>query len=444
VLIRLLATSLLLAWASLARADAVVELVPQNGPGPFPPNSIQRIDVRVRQSPAGADRLLRHVQFNMADTNSGLALTQPVTHSPASGDIRFWHFGSTTLCAGTPAQCGGGHYVDGSLSSGPPGVGIAYFATTSPPTVPDDLGPNPAAQIRLLGNGTAVKVGVIDVTMPAAANAGPFRLDVMNADSATAELAARLIFGFEANPGPWNDPTPVTTWGATGASPKLTGGTLDLFTGAAVTIEADKWMSVAVHGAVGEATLEIPADDTYTEPRRAGVSKLVVHYSGPVNAAGATASIPAACDVNVQPVDLSGVTIATAQGAVDEVVVTFSPKLPGSEPTAHVPAKYRIVLSGVTDLGGTPVANTERTLTVVLGDAFGNPLGTGDGRVTAADNGLVRSMAASNIDPILTINPVHVRGDVFTDGKINAADNGLVRALAAEGLDGQEISLVCP
>lgn len=436
---------MVLALATLARADAIVELVPQNGAGPFPPNSIQKVDVRLRQSPMGANQLLRHVQFNTQDTDGSLTLTLPITHSPTAGDIRFWHFGSTSQCGGFPTQCGGGHYIDASLASGPPGLGIAYFSTDVPPVVPDDLGPNTMAQITLPGNGTAVKVGEIDVQMPSTPNAGPFRLNVMNADAASAESAARLIFGFQANPGPWNDTTPVTTWGATGASPKLTGGTLNLFTGASVDVEADTWTSVGLHGmTVGEVGLPIPDDGTYTEPRSTGINKLIVHYTGPVEASGAVASVPAACDADAQPVNLAGITISTAQGDPDEVVITFNPKLPGSAFTAHVPAKYRIVLSGVTDLGGGPVADSERVLTVVLGDAFGSPLGVGDGRVNAQDNGLVRSLAASGTDPILTINAVHVRSDVFSDGRINAQDNGLVRSLAAEGLNGQGISLVCP
>jgi len=202
------------------------------------------------------------------------------------------------------------------------------------------------------------------------------------------------------------------------------------------------WESVAVHGAVGEVGLVVPEDGSFTEPRSGGVQKLVVTFDGPVTAAGSSATIAAACDVNGQPVDVTGITMSTAQGADNEVVITFSPQLPGSglAPGTHDPVRYRVVLSGV----GGAAGDTSREFSVVLGDAFGNPIGTGDARVTAADNGLVRSFAASGVDPVQPFDAAQVRADVFTDGKINASDNGLVRSLAAEGLDGQGLSLVCP
>jgi len=211
------------------------------------------------------------------------------------------------------------------------------------------------------------------------------------------------------------------------------------------SVEVLRWESSVSHGiVVGFVRLEIPEDGSYTEPRTGGISRLLVTYTGAVDTSGASASVAAACDATGTPVDLSGTTIAVTQGAADRAVITFNPKLPGSDTTAHVPAIYQILLTGVTDDNGVPVADTERVLRAVLGDAFGNPLGTGDGRVSAADNGLVRSLAAAGINPIDPNEATQVRSDAFTDGKITAADNGLVRSLAAEGLTGQGLSLVCP
>ena len=84
-----------------------------------------------------------------------------------------------------------------------------------------------------------------------------------------------------------------------------------------------------------------------------------------------------------------------------------------------------------------------RILTAVLGDAFGLPFGTGDKKVSAADNGLLRSLAyGDGVDPINPADPIHVRCDVVTDGKIDSSDATLVQSLAAEGLDGTGIP--CP
>jgi hypothetical protein len=148
------------------------------------------------------------------------------------------------------------------------------------------------------------------------------------------------------------------------------------------------------------------------------------------------------CDGNDLPVDLSGLTIDVVQGAADEVVITFTPALPGSglAPGMHDPVRYRAELTGV----GGAVADTRREFTVVLGDAFGLPLGTGDGRVNSQDNGFVRALAAQGINPIVPWNPQHVRADVFTNGAINSQDNGLVRSLAAEHLDGRGLEVPCP
>ena len=57
----------------------------------------------------------------------------------------------------------------------------------------------------------------------------------------------------------------------------------------------------------------------------------------------------------------------------------------------------------------------------------------------------VRNFARGGVNPIDPTNLDHVRADVFTDGRITAADNGLVRNLASEGLDGTGLLLLfCP
>lgn len=210
-------------------------------------------------------------------------------------------------------------------------------------------------------------------------------------------------------------------------------------------VHAVKWESIGLHGVVGEIGLEVPADGLYSEPRLTGINKLEVSFDGPLDPAsvGPSDVTISGCDVNGTPIDLSSTVIGTSVASGDtKVIITFDPKLPGSESAAHVPAQYTVVLAGVASACGTAAAADQRVLTAVLGDAFGDPLGTGDLRVNASDNGLVRSLAAAGIDPIDPEVAYHVRSDAFTDGKINASDNGLVRSLAAEGLDGRGI--ICP
>jgi len=212
----------------------------------------------------------------------------------------------------------------------------------------------------------------------------------------------------------------------------------------AASAVALSWESVATHGAVvGEVGLLIAENGTYVEPRSTGVRKIIVTYDAPVTAAGSMADILDACGVDGLPVNVGGIAVATAQGAPEEVIITFTPQLPGSglAPGTHKPTRYRIELTGV----GGAVADTSREFSVVLGDAFIVPTtGLSDARVTAADNGVVRSLAAAGIDPIDPDNVQHVRADVFTDGRITAADNGAVRSLAAEGLNGQGLVVPCP
>jgi len=205
-----------------------------------------------------------------------------------------------------------------------------------------------------------------------------------------------------------------------------------------------RWTSVAMHGAtIGEVGLLISQDGSYVEPRSTGMRKIIVTYDGPVTAAGSTAGVVAACAAAGVPVDVSGNVVSTAQGAPEEVIITFAPQLPGSglAPGTHTPTRYLVELTGV----GGAAADTSREFSVVLGDAFIVPTtGLSDARVTAADNGVVRSLAAAGTDPINPGIVQHVRADIFTDGRINAADNGLVRSLAAEGLNGQGLTVPCP
>jgi len=203
---------------------------------------------------------------------------------------------------------------------------------------------------------------------------------------------------------------------------------------------AVSWESVAGHGAVGRLGLVLPADGSFTEPRHAGVTELVVTYDAEVTVADETVVTIDSCDVHGEPADLSGITMDVWQGAPDEMVISFTPALPGSglAPGTHDPVRYRVELTGV----GGAVADTSREFTVVLGDVFGFPIWTGDARVTAADHGFVRGI--QDVDSVDPWPPSYYRLDVFTDGRISAADVALVRSHAAEHLNGQGLVVPCP
>jgi len=227
---------------------------------------------------------------------------------------------------------------------------------------------------------------------------------------------------------------------------QLTMGPSALVCGSRPSLTPTSWRSVATHGSVGEVALDIPADGSYSEARGAGISKIVVSFEeaiDPDSASPANVSLEG-CDLNGDPMDLGSTAIGVTTASEDtQVVVTFDPKLPGSDVSAHDPARYRIALDGLQTARHVPVTPDDRILTAVLGDAFGLPFGTGDRKVTAADNGLLRSLAyGDGVDPINPADPIHVRSDVVTDGKIDASDADLVQSLATEGLDGTGIP--CP
>jgi len=184
------------------------------------------------------------------------------------------------------------------------------------------------------------------------------------------------------------------------------------------------WKSIVTHGASNTIGLVIPSDNTFSESRNGGVTKLRLSFSSPIDADSVSPSNVTICgnDVNDQSVNLSGITVTTSvlsgNAAVD---ISFSPKLPNY-------ARYRVRLNGVEDLAcNTITTNNERVFTSLFGDI------TGDRRVNATDVGGVRSLVPKyTIDPNIT---PEVRSDVDNDNDIDDNDHtppdsdvGLVRA----------------
>ncbi|MBL7134890.1 MAG: Ig-like domain-containing protein, partial [Phycisphaerae bacterium] len=137
------------------------------------------------------------------------------------------------------------------------------------------------------------------------------------------------------------------------------------------------WQSAAMHAnGVGEALLEMPDDGCFSEPRNAGIRRLVVEFSEPIAPGSfAPSSVQlAGCDINGNDVDLAGITISTStRSGNTEGVIDFSQALPNV-------ARYVVRIQGVTDVAGNPLAgDDDRIIGALIGDA------TGDGAVDAAD-----------------------------------------------------------
>jgi len=216
--IRGLALGLVLAAASAVQAGTQIRLVPQNvssnllNPlGHYLPGEVVNVNVYAVQTPAGPDHLMRLAKFHFDATSPALTI----------GSIAFGTYSAV------------GHYTDTSLTTGPAGIAAAYFFANAA-----NLGPNPANQLLLPGNGTPALVGSFTVTMPAAA--GSYTLDVMNAAGANNDVKAAITYGFgctapDACATGTDGTFPVTT-DRPGAG--LTGGTLALTTNTPTVLPA--------------------------------------------------------------------------------------------------------------------------------------------------------------------------------------------------------------
>lgn len=221
-----LAFCLVLGLGTVARAGAVIDFTISGQSTALDANNCfvagqqYDLDVRVRQSPAGTDHLLRFTQLDFTNTAASLkaGLTLPTTHDLAT-DIHFWNFNGVPNCpTPTTATCGAGHYIEDSLSGSRANViSRTYFFTD-----PNVLGANANAQTLLKGDGTPLVLGKIHFVMPAAV--GDYTLDVLNAAQATADLGgADIRYGF----GP-DAPAPADPITKLHAGTDITGGTLAL------------------------------------------------------------------------------------------------------------------------------------------------------------------------------------------------------------------------
>jgi len=178
---------------------AVVELAPTT-PGPYLPGEIVTVDVSIRQEPPGGDILIRLMTFDAADSDPLLAFITPQTHD---NGVEFWDFSSTPQCQMNPPACGVGYFI--FLTD--PKWNMTFTGVS----------PNDQIQVIIPGDGSSVRLAVLDVVLPPMS--GTYTLDVMNFDAPNTNNGARLDFDFQ-NP---------TTWHV--STGELTGGVIDLVVG---------------------------------------------------------------------------------------------------------------------------------------------------------------------------------------------------------------------
>lgn len=209
------------------------------------------------------------------------------------------------------------------------------------------------------------------------------------------------------------------------------------------------WESMATHGnGVGEVGLEIPGDESFTEPRLSGISKLVVTFDGAIDPGSIAGSLTmSACTIGDVAVDLSGVTpsYSTAMGD-SQLVIEFSPALPGSGINED-PVRYRMEIAGVTGAGGAAMntGDSVRIMRALLADV------NGDGNVNTTDiNGTrtIRDMlGGANIDPNepnMLLRNFMVRADVNIDGRANTTDMNAVRTVRDDAGENNSNGITCP
>jgi len=240
---------LVLTVASVARAGAVVSLVPTlKAPDGTPiSNAVYTagtntvcyevntasddIDIKAT-STAGGDRELRHLQLDFSQSTlcpggttcaTALFLSPPTTHT--GSNVRIFDFKGEPQCsAGTETTCGAGHYFDASFTA-PIGretvVSSTYYFVTS-----DDLNGDPGYQKTLKGTGETT-LAHVRVLLPT--TIGMYTLNALNSAQTNPDLGGadiRFGFGTDVTGG---DGIALTTWRANLASPNnITGSPLTI------------------------------------------------------------------------------------------------------------------------------------------------------------------------------------------------------------------------
>lgn len=411
--IRGLALGLVLAAASAVQAGTDIRLVPQNvssnllNPlGHYLPGEVVNVNVYAVQTPAGPDHLMRLAKFHFDASSPALTI----------GSVAFGVYSAT------------GHYTDTSLTTGPAGIAAAYFFANAA-----NLGPNPANQLLLPGNGTPALIGSFQVTMPAAA--GSYTLDVMNAGGANNDVKAAVTYGFgctapDACATGTDGTFPVTT-DRPGAG--LTGGTLALTTNTPTVLVAGV-PAIPPQGAAVTVTHPLDGGNLW----RSSQQVIRIAFTANIGTAGALPSCP--------PIEIRELTA----GATPATGANFAGGVLGAN--LNTGTNFSCTIENDPNQGGTPrilkildtVASTQLshrkwyTVQNVGGWAGANPFRM-DYRLMAGDadnNGLVNASDVGNVNANLApFNALldQKRADIDGNRIVNPADVGTANSNIGTG-----------
>jgi len=387
MLARGLAIGLSLALASVAQAGVVVNLVRTPDKGAYNAGEVVDVEVFLQQDTIDVDHFLRQIQFDLNASNPALVLALPKTHERTfvtTDDVFFWYFGSLNRCTTIPAICGEFHFLVQALNStvnpGPGIISATYGIDNFDNTV--KLARDTGIQLKLPGDGTAVKVGQLKVTMPLAS--GSYKLDLINAAEANADKGGQVRYGFSLG----GTTETITAWKANGG--QVTGGTYTFVVGGDAILNASD-----------------PACGV-SWPRSANNFAKLTFDKDLV--------LPAAGQVQIRGLVAGGGFEADLSGNF-----TFSIVNDGS----GQPRILRIVENGtqltdrkwyaITNNGWAGVDAFKVDIVHLVGDADGN------GRVLNADVGLINSQ----ISPLLQPDK---RTDIDGNGRVLNADVGVANS----------------
>lgn len=191
-----LALCVVLAFASVTRAQTVNVTLTPSAAGPYTPGQNVSVDVLLSQSGTESNiaKSLRFVQLDVSASTSSLltGATLPATHTGPNPDVLGWDFAVTPECTGTPNNCGSAYFLEAVAGLNAPAprdriMSAAYKELAVDANrqwiIPANLG----------GPAPTVKVARINLVLPMIA--GTYDLNVMNA-AGTGDRGAEVRWGF--------------------------------------------------------------------------------------------------------------------------------------------------------------------------------------------------------------------------------------------------------
>ncbi len=176
------ALCLVLAFATVVQADAVIELVPDI-PGPYYVSGQRlNVDFRLRVDPVETDPLLiegiyvRQLQFDMSRTSWDITLNS----------FAFNFAEAQRICGLVSSMCGNGYEQFLQLDNADGAVVTATLTASAPHAM---------TQLIIPTDGTSVSVGMLELNLPT--RLWSSRLDVLSAwMDDTENCGAQLVYGF--------------------------------------------------------------------------------------------------------------------------------------------------------------------------------------------------------------------------------------------------------